>query len=444
MKNDEASSSRSNRSSCSNRIGFCEIKSLAPCRKRARRDFLFSNARSWKRIPNSIGDTKETGTMTKNPVLERFRSKALVVTACFTAGAFLLPLCFLMASGLAQDKAWEQKWDQWVSAAKKEGKVVFAAAPDPLMRKHIPEKFTARFGIKVEYLAGRSNEMTARLRMERESGIFSVDVVTAGVQTMASPLYAEKMLDPLKPLLILPEVVDGSKWKRGQPWFIDPEAQYILRLFSTASSLFFLNTRFVQPSEMKSIKNLLEPKWQGKISVFDPTDAGTGSNTAAALYVQFGEPFLRALFVDQKPVFSRDKRQMEDWLARGTYPISFGARSEEVDRLQKEGFPIAKAAPADAMDMLTGASGLLAIVNRAPHPNAARVFLNWLASKEGAEVFSRAQLHATTRTDVDESFLPPDIIPQRGVKYFDSYDWEFTLSTKEKVRNLLAKLLKRQ
>jgi len=90
-----------------------------------------------------------------------------------------------------------------------------------------------------------------------------------------------------------------------------------------------------------------------------------------------------------------------------------------------------------------GASGLIAIVNRAPHPNAARVFLNWLASKEGAEVFSRAQLHATTRTDVDESFLPPDTVPQRGVKYFDSYDWEFTLSTKEKVRNLLAKLLKR-
>ena len=382
--------------------------------------------------------------MTINSVLERFGSKSLVVTARFTVGAFLLPLCFLIAPGLAQDKAWEQKWDQWVSAAKKEGKVVFAAAPDPLMRKHIPEKFTARFGIKVEYLAGRSNEMTARLRMERESGIFSVDVVTAGVQTMASPLYAEKMLDPLKPLLILPEVVDGSKWKRGQPWFIDPEAQYILRLFSTASSLFFLNTRFVQPSEMKSIKNLLEPKWQAKISVFDPTDAGTGSNPAAALYVQFGEPFLRALFVDQKPVFSRDKRQMEDWLARGTYPISFGARSEEVDRLQKEGFPIAKAVPADAMDMLTGASGLLAIVNRAPHPNAARVFLNWLASKEGAEVFSRTQLHATTRSDVDESFLPPDIIPQRGVKYFDSYDWEFTLSTKEKVRNLLAKLLKRQ
>ena len=190
------------------------------------------------------------------------------MTVGLAASAFLLPLFFLIAPGLTQDTGWEQKWDQWVSAAKKEGKVVFAAAPDPLMRKHIPERFTARFGIKVEYLAGRSNETTARLRLERQAGIYSVDVVTAGVQTMATSLYAAKMLDPLKPLLILPEVVDGSKWKRGQPWFIDPEAQYILRLFNTASSLFYMNTRFVQPGEMKSIKNLLEPKWQGKISVF--------------------------------------------------------------------------------------------------------------------------------------------------------------------------------
>jgi len=382
--------------------------------------------------------------MKNESVLKRLGCMPRVMKVRLAASAMLLSLCLLVAPGLAQDKGWEQKWDQWVSAAKREGKVVFAAAPDPLMRKHIPERFTARFGIKVEYLAGRSNEMTARLRLERQAGIYSVDVVTAGVQTMATSLYAEKMLDPLKPLLILPEIVDGSKWKKGQPWFIDPEAQYILRLFNTASSLFFMNTRFVQPAEMKSVKDLLNPKWQGKVSVFDPTDAGTGSNTAAALYVQFGEPFLRAFYVDQKPVFSRDKRQMEDWLARGTYPISFGARSEEVDRLQKEGFPIVKAAPADAMDIVTAASGLLAIINRAPHPNAARVFLNWLAAKEGAEVFSRAQLHATTRTDVDESFLPSDIVPQRGVKYFDSYDWEFTLSTKEKVRNLLAKLLKRQ
>src|SRR5262245_12066542 len=343
---------------------------------------------------------------------------------------------------LAQEPGWEAKWNQTIAAAKKEGKVIFAAAPDPLMRKHIPEKFTARFGIRVEYLAGRSSDMGARLQVERQAGIFSVDAVTSGVQTMAAVFYKEKLIDPLKPALILPEVLDRTKWKSGKLWFIDPEEQYILRLFNTASSLFYMNTRHVPPGEIKTVRDLLNPKWRGKISVFDPTDAGTGSNTAAALYVQFGQEFVKNLFVDQKPVISRDKRQMEDWLARGTYPISFGARSEEVDRLQKEGFPIVKAALPDAMDTVTAASGLLAIMNRAPHPNAARVFVNWLASKEGAEIFSRSQLHATTRNDVDESFLPAEVIPRPGVNYFDTYDWEFTNTTKDQVRIFLKKLLR--
>lgn len=359
----------------------------------------------------------------------------------FLRWALLFGMCFVPCAS-AQEPGWEAKWNQIVAAGKKEGKVVFAAAPDPLMRRLIPEKFTARFGIRVEYLAGRSSDMGTRLQLERQGGIFSVDAVTAGVQSMSAAFYKEKLIDPLKPALILPEVLDRTKWKSGKLWFIDPEEQYILRLFNTASSLFFINTRIVPPGELKSVKDLLNPKWRGKISVFDPTDAGTGSNTAAALYVQFGEEFIKNLLVDQKPVFSRDKRQMEDWLARGTYPISFGARGDEVIRLQKEGFPIVKPLLPDAMDMLTAASGLLAIMNRAPHPNAAQVFLNWLASKEGAEIFSRAQLHATTRNDVDESFLPAEVVPRPGVKYFDTYDWEFTNTTKEKVRVLVKKLLR--
>jgi iron(III) transport system substrate-binding protein len=342
----------------------------------------------------------------------------------------------------SQEPGWETKWNQLVAAAKQEGKIVFAGAPDPLLRKHIPEKFSARFGIRVEYLGGRSSDMAAKLQIERASGIYSVDAITAGVQSMSGAFYKEKLIDPLKPVLILPEVVDRSKWKGGKLWFIDPEEQYILRLFNSASSIFFINTRFVPLAEIKSVRDLLKPKWRGKISVFDPTDAGTGSNTAAALYVQFGEEFVKNLLVDQKPAFSRDKRQMEDWLARGTYPISFGARGDEVERLRKEGFPIVKPVLPDLMDTVGAASGLLALANRAPHPNAARLFLNWLASREGAEVFSRAQLHATTRNDVDESFLPAEVIPRPGVKYFDTYDWEFTNTTKEKVRLLLKNLLR--
>jgi ABC-type Fe3+ transport system substrate-binding protein len=67
------------------------------------------------------------------------------------------------------------------------------------------------------------------------------------------------------------------------------------------------------------------------------------------------------------------------------------------------------------------------LVNRAPHPNAAKLFVNWLAMKEGNEVFNRAQVLVSTRADVDNSWAPPYIIPRKGVDYFDTYGWEFTV-----------------
>jgi hypothetical protein len=48
---------------------------------------------------------------------------------------------------------------------------------------------------------------------------------------------------------------------------------------------------------------------------------------------------------------------------------------------------------------------------------------------------------APTRNDIDESFLPPQIIPKPGVQYFDTYDWEFTTVKKAKVRQRMKELL---
>jgi iron(III) transport system substrate-binding protein len=85
--------------------------------------------------------------------------------------------------------------------------------------------------------------------------------------------------------------------------------------------------------------------------------------------------------------------------------------------------------------------GQVAVLNQAPHPNAARVFANWLASKEGSEIFARAKIAAPLRNDIDESFLPPEIIPRPEVTYFDSNGWEFTTTTKEQVRRRMQELL---
>jgi ABC-type Fe3+ transport system substrate-binding protein len=80
-------------------------------------------------------------------------------------------------------------------------------------------------------------------------------------------------------------------------------------------------------------------------------------------------------------------------------------------------------------------------MHNAPHPNAARVFVNWMASKEGAELYSRARGSASTRNDIDQSFLPPEVIPRDGVKYFDNHDWQYTVTKKEEARQAVWKIL---
>src|SRR5690348_8099667 len=205
--------------------------------------------------------------------------------------------CAAVALGQAQAQERSKQWDDLVAAAKKEGKVVILAPSDPQVREAIPNGFKARYGITVEYLGGRSSDMAARLRTERASGVYTLDVALSGTLTMASIFYSEKMLDPLRPALIDPQVTDGSKWKSGKLWFIDPEEQYILRIFNTRTPMFYLNTKYVKPEEIQTAQDLLDPKFQGRIVTSDPTLPGIGSSDSARFYIQYGEDFVKKLYL---------------------------------------------------------------------------------------------------------------------------------------------------
>jgi iron(III) transport system substrate-binding protein len=258
-------------------------------------------------------------------------------------------------------------------------------------------------------------------------------------------MFREKMLAPLKPELILPEVTDGSNWKRGSIWFADPEQQYVLRLFNTVREAFMINTDGVKPQELRKFRDMLNPKWKGKISFLDPTLAGTGGNQAALLYTMFGEDFIKKLFIDQQPLISRERRQLTDWVLRGTTPISFGPEDGEIERLQAEGLPVATIYGLDDMPGTLSGGDQLALLDHAPHPNAARVFVNWMASKEGSEIYGRALKMVPTRSDIDaSSFMPDEVIPKPGTNYFDVYDYDFTVTTKEEARRRVKDILRAQ
>lgn len=357
----------------------------------------------------------------------------------------LLLTIFTSALAHAQSANWQKAWDETLEAARKEGKVVVAGPPDAHVRKALPEAFKKRFGITMEYQSARGSESANKLRAERAAGIYTADAGLAGANTMFTIFYREKMLAPLKPELMLPDVIEGKNWKRGSPWFVDPEEKYILRLFSTVNEAFWINTKEVKAGDLRKVEDLIKPQWKGKVAFMDPTVPGTGANQAANLYALFGADFVKKLFIDNKVTLSRDRRQLTDWVARGTYPIVFGAEDGELERLRKEGLSINSVHGLEDMPGSLSGGDQVGLFTNAPHPNAARIFVNWIASKEGTEIFARALNMVPVRADIDAaSFMPPEVIPKPGVDYFDPYLYEFTVTTKEEARQRIKEMLRAQ
>jgi len=357
----------------------------------------------------------------------------------------VLLLAVLVAPcALAQSADGQKAWDETLAAAKKEGRVAVIGSPDPVMREQIIPAFTARYGIQVEYLAtANSGQTSARVRTERDSGIYTVDVYMSGLGTTVNILYPEKMLDPIKPVLMLPEVTDGTKWKKGKPWFIDPEQQYILMLFQNVDSHFYINTEYVKPDEIRAAKDLLNPKWKGKMSTEDPSASGSGANTAGHFLQELGPEFTRHLYIDQKPGVSRERRQLTDWLARGTYPICLTCRTDDIRGLLKDGFKIKEVFDlSDVRNRVNSSPFILSMANMPPHPNAAKVFVNWLATKEALQIYSRAAESPTLRTDVDESFLDSNTIPKPGVNYADNTEFKWIATGRKQAAEDIKALLK--
>jgi iron(III) transport system substrate-binding protein len=370
--------------------------------------------------------------------------RRFLLTLAFGTGAALLAACQQQGpvapakpDAVANKTAakaqadWEKRWNDLIAAAKQEGKLVMSGPPTPEVRKEVPEAFKRRFGIDVEYIGGRTTELMSRLQSERKVGQYTLDALVAGAQSLYTVAYPDKMLDPIPPVLVHPEALDGTKWMGGRPWFMDPEQQYILRLANYVSSLLAVNTQFVKAEEITTYRDLLDPKFRGKVSAYDPIRPGTGWNTANYLLSTLGDDYIRSLFQTQQLGVSNDNRQLSDWMARGQYPVSIGLGSDEVERLKTDGFPVAviRDTP-DVPGYVTAGFGLAALMNQPPHPNAARLFTNWIAMKEGNEVYCRNQVIASVRTDVDNGFAPQYVIPRPGVKYFDTYDWDFTVNSR--------------
>src|SRR5262249_48478840 len=221
-----------------------------------------------------------------------------------------------------------------------------------------------------------------------------------------------------------------------------PEGRYILRIVSFIYTPIFLNTDIVRVADVRAWSDLLKPEYKGKMAGHDPTaGSGPGLPTASFLYVTQGEQFLRDFYLGQQPFYNSNFRVLADQLANGSYPIVFSLQTQEYVRLANEHFPVAEAE--NVPGYIAAGYGFLGLLNHAPHPNAAKLFVNWMATREALQIYQDAEGYPSTRNDVDDSRMRRTIFPRPGTDYFDSGDWDWVLEyrpvTEQKVRELLGR-----
>lgn len=136
--------------------------------------------------------------------------------------------------------------------------------------KVVTERFSKAFPeIKIEFSGGRGNDLAAKVRAERDAGVYTVDIVVQGTTT--ANLYFKPLgLLPIEPILMLPEVSNLSNWRDNALDFSDKDRLNLVYAFMVKTPLVY-NFDQVRPDEVDEVQDLLNPKWNGKIVLGTPS-----------------------------------------------------------------------------------------------------------------------------------------------------------------------------
>ena len=357
---------------------------------------------------------------------------------------FIAALISTVGSGIsAQTADWQKgapaSWMQVLERARSEGKVI-VGGPEALA-KPMTEAFKRDTGVNLEYLGGSSRDLSARLNREARAKSLTIDLLLGGGSELLT-LYPEKLLEAIKPQLMLPTVTGPENWIDGKLKWMDKEEAYFFQGSNWVFGWAVVNPTLVPQGTLRTWKDLLKPQFQGKIVAFDPRSGGPGQAAANYVAEQFGPDYLKALFADQRTVYTRDGRQLVEWIARGSYAIGLGAVASDIELFRSQGIRTMYIPDLeDGPGSLLGGFSVIKQPIGAPHPNASTVFLNWYASQRGQTVFSSVMLEPSLRIDVSTDNMPDYIKPKQGLSYIDQYVGDWYLNTRPQLDKIVTQTL---
>ena len=295
------------------------------------------------------------------------------------------------------------EWDKLIEGARKEGKVTVSLPASAELKRQIEEQFKKRFGIEVEVFTARGSAGVRRMADEFKAGVRHFDLHIGGSSSIISGMLDEGIIDPIEAWLVLPEVRDPKQWWGGHLW-VDTAKRFIYMFQAYLPESIWINTDLVKPNELRSLDDFLNPKWKGKIGYLDPRTPGGGDSNWSYMWQVKGEEYLKNLAA-QDLYIGRDQRVLSESLAKGRVAVMIGNTYYSFMPFVKAGLPVKPLPTLKEGTFGTGGSGNLAIIKSPAHPNSTKVFVNWLLSRDGQEVFSRGLAQATRRLDVDTRWL---------------------------------------
>jgi len=332
-------------------------------------------------------------------------------------------------------------WQPIAAAAKKEGKVVVNTFPGDGYKRALKAFTQAYPDIKLEHTSLHSQDFAPRILQERQANLFTWDVATIPTSTALQVLRPAGVWDPIRPAIILPEAKDDAGWDGGfeRGFAVVKDRALTYGFIANRGGGITFNTDQVKDGQLKAFGDLLDARWKGKLLLPDVRTMGDAFWPMTSVRLNLGDDIIKRLFVDQEPVLSRDTRQIVEFMVRGRYPIALGVNPLLLGQFQKQGLgKNLKLLHVPEMDTLNFSSTLW-LVNRAPHPNAARVFINWLLTKDGQVHWAKEVETNSRRVGIDPG--NPQLLPPRGAKFFQ-VDAEENLPEVVKTQDIAKAVIK--
>jgi iron(III) transport system substrate-binding protein len=260
-----------------------------------------------------------------------------------------------------------------IEAAKKESKCSFYTAMDLQFAERLGKAFEAKFpGVAVRVERSGAERVFTRIGQEYSSNVHAVDVVNTADQSHCIVWKRNGWL-----AAYLPEEVA----KHYDKAYYDPDGLDVTTRILVSPIAY--NTNLVRKEEApKSFADLLDPKWKGKMVKAHPAYSGTIMNSTFEVARDLGWGYLEKLAA-QNVLQVQSATDTPKKIALGERAIMVDGAGYLVIRNKEAGQPVEIVYPAEGTPLATGPS---AVFKAAPNPNAARLFYNWMHSREGQQL----------------------------------------------------------